>query len=103
MYHYIKENELYKLIDDETKEVLYEGKEVSICFDSEFGTLLRHGSPELVHNYYDRTITSYNNSGLADIAAVITLIASDKWNVDDLNKCIDITGYLCRMFPRRVS
>lgn len=94
MYHYIKDGDIYKLIDDDFDVVVCEGHEVAVMFDKACGTLLKHGDPELVILYFNKTINTYAQSeNCADIMADLVVLVSNEWDVEILNKCLSITGY----------
>jgi len=96
------------------KEVLYRGQEVAIGFtydpDEERAiqyTTHRHGSPETVEEWAEKTRFALHKSrfGRAAIAegenaaAILRsmqphTISSDQWDIDDLNAIISTTGYL---------
>lgn len=96
------------------KDIMWKGPEVAIGFtydpDSDRAiqyTTHRHGSPETVDKWAEKNRFALHRSrfnhdaevGGENAAAVLRSmmphsIASDQWDVADLNRIIDTTGYL---------
>lgn len=122
--HYKKDGEDFVLIhemygsvedwkDDRPTE-LYRGKEVAIGFtydpDADRGiqfTTHRHGSPETVEDWANKTRFALHRSRFTrearekgETAAAILrsmmphIISTDQWDIEDLNRIISTTGYL---------
>ena len=85
----------YFLTDAETGEVLREMDEVAIAFtiSDAMWTLHKHGSTELVQRWHDRTVKKLRDAGFDDLADEMAMI-SGKFPVEELNRCIDTTGYI---------
>lgn len=96
VYHYRKVGDLYQLVDDETHEVLAEGPKIAIAFDLESFTLHKHGMADKVERWYTETRQKWYDAGLYPEAAALVLITSSEWDVLDLEKILDITGYIKR-------
>ena len=90
---------------DRHEEILYRGKEVAIGFtydpEQDKGiqfTTHRHGSPETVQQWVERTNHAIQRSRFLrqplGLWARPHTIASDQWDVEDLNRIISTTGYL---------
>jgi hypothetical protein len=101
MYHYEKNEDGYSLINSEKSTPVYKKpiKEVAIVFstslDDGFHTLHKHGNPELVQKWYNKTHESYIKSGFNDLADSLVFIQGE-FDVDQLNRVLDTTGYLPR-------
>lgn len=101
MYHYELRNGSYYLLGDEINrltndhEILSMSDEVAICFSMDNGMtcLHKHGSPEKVNKWYEETRKKYIAHGLRHEADSL-LIISGKFPVEELNKMLDITGYI---------
>lgn len=112
---YSKSTEGFALIEKEydgsgTCRVLdiHQVPEVAIAFsydpDEERGNqcvLHKHGRPELVDAWAERTRKAYIQAGFLDIARSIHVISSDKWDVEELNKCLEITDYISTMLEKQ--
>jgi len=96
MYHYNKSGNNFQLVTDEGK-VVWEGPEVAICFDKRDGTMYRHGNPTIVNEVFNSATSTYVARGVCDIAESLVVVTSAAWGLELLNRCINITGYLCRM------
>lgn len=87
--------------------VLHEGEtpigpvldEISLCFDRESGTLHKHGSPELVDGWYQKTQAKFRKAGFDDMAASIVVVTG-RFELAELNKCLSTSGYVARLYER---
>jgi hypothetical protein len=61
--------------------------------------LHKHGSPEQVQKWLERNREKYMAAGLIDEANSLAMI-SGKFPVEELNKCLDCTGYLDSMLKK---
>lgn len=59
--------------------------------------LHKHGSVEHVLAHYDRMRNAYKAAGFAKEAMELKIFRSDRIPVDELNKCLEITGYVGQM------
>lgn len=97
-YEFNEKTEEYEYFDD-SGELILSTEEISIMFDKSCGTLLKHGNPVLVQRYYDKTCTQYrkhNFQGIIDDLVIIT----GKFDLEELNKIIGITGYISRFHEK---
>lgn len=92
-YHYRLIEGSYFLYDGDT--LLTGQDEVAICFshDGDLYTLHKHGDPKWVNKWAEDTKKKYLDNGLADLAGELTVI-SGKFPIEELNKMLDITGYI---------
>lgn len=82
--------------------------EVAILFDRECGTLLKHGRPELVEAYRDQALQKVGaavESGATDLAGADLLnsgwtLITGKFPVEELNRCLDTSGYVLRLYQQ---
>lgn len=99
---------------EDAKDILFRGREVAIGFSYDPDqakqiqyTTHRHGSPETVNKWAKRTREALLKSEIGqrarergETAAAILRsmlphsISSDQWDIDDLNRIINTTGYL---------
>ena len=75
---------------------------VAIAFDVRTGELHEHGSPSRIHSWALNTRRRLRSSGALDRANDIVVV-SGPLPVDEINKCLQITGYCGRMFRRLSS
>lgn len=95
----------YRLIDE--KYVLHdEGAPigtplelVAIALDKDSGTLHKHGSPEYVEKWCKAARTKFRTHGYHDMAAQLVVI-SGRFPLEDLNRCLSITGYAGKFYGR---
>lgn len=76
--------------------------EVAIAFDLESGTLHKHGSPEMVRAWCKKSSDKLIQAGFPEMAGDLVVIAG-RFPVEELNKCLSITGYVRRMYDRASS
>ena len=72
---------------------------VAIAFEASTGALREHGSPNRIHSWANNTRRRLRASGALDKANDIVVV-SGPLPVDEINKCLQITGYCQRMFSR---
>lgn len=89
---YIYKNDKYSLISADEDIIINEIDEVAIAFskDEEIWTLHKHGRKEYIEEWFGRIIKIYRD---ADIANNMVMI-SGKFPVEELNRCLDIAGYV---------
>jgi len=93
MFEYIKdENGNYRLIDEDNVVLEQPMQEVAIGFNKT-GADLRHGSTEAVQSWFDSTVEAYKNKGFNEMANEYRIV-SGKFDLEQLNKLMSITGYL---------
>lgn len=68
--------------------------EVAVCFDSEDGTLHKHGKAEMVQAWADETRRKFTEMGFDEMARALTVISFPVTpeTVAELNACSEITG-----------
>ena len=72
---------------------------VAIAFDASTGVLHEHGSPLRIHSWATTARRRLRAAGSLESANDIVVV-SGPLPVDEINKCIQITGYCRRMFTR---
>ena len=72
---------------------------VAIAFDVRTGELHQHGTPARIHSWAMGARRRLRAAGALEIANDIVVV-SGPLPVDELNKCLSITGYCRRMFHR---
>lgn len=75
---------------------------VAIAFDVRTGKLHEHGHPSRIHSWASNTRRRLRASGDYDRANDIVVV-SGPLPVDEINKCLRITGYCRNMFDRLAS
>ena len=83
----------------EGRHVCDGSQEVAVAFDSEDGTLLKHGSHSRVQEWADKTRKTFVEGGFPDLAATITVISFpvSPETVDELNACAATTGRVLKL------
>jgi hypothetical protein len=72
---------------------------VAIAFDLYTGEVHQHGSPTRIQSWAANTRRRLRAAGAQDVANDIVVV-SGPLPVDELNKCLWISGYVRRMFKR---
>jgi hypothetical protein len=72
---------------------------VAIAFDVRTGELHEHGSPMRIHSWAAGARRKLRAAGALDSANDIVVI-SGPLPVDEINKCLQISGYCRRLFSR---
>ena len=67
----------------ENGNVTFETPTISILYDEETGTILKHGTPSLVNSWYE---------DVCHIFPSWKMIESSQWNVEELNHVLNCTG-----------
>lgn len=96
MLQYHKEAEKYQLKNDGRPE----GQplsEVAIAFDAKTGVLHKHGHIQYVSNWVAKTTASLRASGWDNLADDLVVIEG-KFPVEELNKCLGISGYVADLY-----
>lgn len=94
-YRYERRGKEYAFLEDD--EVLFTAPEVAIAFDREDWVLLKHGSPERVEQWLLDARRAYRSAGYPEMAESLGMVSSSQWDVEELNRCIDNSGYLRRV------
>ena len=101
IYYSKNQFDLYVLHYGDNEQII--GEEVAIAFDDpgndDMMTLLKHGTKENVSAYLDKVIPRYREAGLPEMADQLKMI-SGKFDVEELNRVIDTTGYLKRFMQK---
>jgi len=99
---YQKVGDVYVLRDDGGR-VLGRYPEVAISYSIEPdnpddfpvpGTLHRHGDPEVVARWMEDTVRVYREEGFYSECNSLRRFKSGKWDLEELNKILNITGYV---------
>ena len=72
---------------------------VAIAFDLRTGELHEHGTPTRIHSWATGARRRLRAAGAQDSANDIVVV-SGPLPVDEINKCLQISGYCSRMFTR---
>lgn len=72
---------------------------VAIAFDARTGQLHEHGSPPRIHSWASTARRRLRAAGALDRANDIVVV-SGPLPVDEINKCLRISGYCRRMLTR---
>ena len=82
---------------------LYRTKILAFCFDSECGTLLKHGDYDRINNYSKTMRAKLVKSGFIEFASRITVICSDQWDIDVINKFIECSGFILKWYNQSMA
>lgn len=72
---------------------------VAIAFDASTGVLHEHGNPARIHSWATTARRRLRAAGSLDSANDIVVV-SGPLPVDEINKCLRVTGYCRRMFTQ---
>ena len=72
-------------------------EDVAIAFDVRTGIVQEHGSPTRIHSWALNTRRRLRSSGAPDKANDIVVV-SGPLPVDEINKCLRISGYCRRLY-----
>lgn len=88
----------------------YVVKKPAIClsYHPELGpikaTLLKFGDAARIKAYFEKTHKLYQDAGLQQEAdGLVYMDFEDSFDVNELNKCIEITGYVALLYERSIS
>ncbi|KKM89180.1 hypothetical protein LCGC14_1251180 [marine sediment metagenome] len=104
MFRYRMEGTEYALVD-EHDQIHWAGEEIAVaftyCLDEQGmeGTLHKHGSPEKANAWAEKTRKKFVDAGHLDMANEIVVV-SGKISLEDLNKIIEISGYVGIWYKR---
>lgn len=104
MYEYQLIDGMYCLFQENGERVngIKPISEVAILFDKQDNTLIRYGCPELVHENHKKIrdkLYATKNPVMQDMADDM-VVMSGKFPVEELNKCINISGYAGKMHEK---
>lgn len=69
-------------------ELLFSTTEPAIAFDQECYVLHKHGDSVKIFDWYSKSKAIFLQAGIH-----ISVIASAKWDLEELNRCINSSGY----------
>lgn len=100
MYYYEKHDGIFVLMHSDREPYII-GPVVAIAFSQSSGTffyglhtvMLKHGKPESIEQWFQTASKAYHEAGFQKEADELRILYFDG-DVEDLNKIIDITGYL---------
>lgn len=72
---------------------------IALAFDASTGVLHEHGSPTRIHSWATTARRRLRAAGALDSANDIVVV-SGPLPVDEINKCLRISGYCRRLFTR---
>lgn len=75
---------------------------IALAFDASTGVLHEHGSPSRIHSWATTARRRLRAAGALDRANDIVVV-SGPLPVDEINKCLRISGYCRRMLTRLVT
>lgn len=98
----------YKLVDG--KYVLHKGDKpyldpmttVAIAFDTDGGTLLKHGEPRLVKKWSEEVVTALRKSSHPELANTLVVV-DGRFTLEDLDKVLNITGYMGIFYKKMLA
>lgn len=93
---------LYEIDDKGSEKVLSGFADLGFCFDKD-GVLLKYGEADKVEAYYKEVRELYNTNGFTDMANDLVFVSSDKWPVEEIDKFINITGYIGLWYKREME
>jgi hypothetical protein len=98
MYEYQKDEDgNYFLVRDQEDRHFIGGK-VAIAFDKHDGVVLKHGRPELVNAWAEKTCKRAFKIMPELPESIVVLEGS--FEIEELNKIISIVGYILRFFHK---
>lgn len=104
MLHYRMEGTEYALVDEDDC-IHWAGEEVAVaftyCLDDQGmeGILHKQGNPEKVNDWAEKTRKKLADAGHLDMANEIVVV-SGRIPLEDLNKMIEISGYIGIWYKR---
>jgi hypothetical protein len=88
---YTSEYGSYYLRDDRGR-ILWMGQSIAVLIDTDTMTLLKHGDEAVVSDYVQVSRERAQDGGFADLTRSWTFVASEKWDLDLLNRCLSHAG-----------
>lgn len=74
----------------------------AILFDRDSGTLHKHGDYKIIRKIAAEMRAKYARVGAHDMAKDLVIFASRTFPIDELNKCLSVSGY-CKLMFERIS
>ena len=104
--NYKREGKMFYLCRGDA--ILDSMEEVAIGYEEnmETGAMLhKHGSKERIEKWMKKFVQKLNKDGgiLAEIADNIKMISSSEWDLEELNKILNITGYIGIFLKKNAS
>ncbi len=104
---YVREGDEYVLLEVEAESTPPSGagqeilrcKSLAIGFDRVSGTLHKHGEHERVESWVSNARKKFRDAGFPEMADALVVLSGDL-PLDEVNKCLAITGYCARMFEK---
>ena len=81
----------------EEGDALFSSPEIALAFDRDDWALLKHGPPGRVERWLLEARRAYRSVGYPEMAEGLGMVSSDRWDVEELNRCIDNSGYIQRV------
>lgn len=96
---YTLENDTLYFVDSHGDRRVMPENAVSIFFDAEDGTLLKHGTPSAVTTYSETVRSAFAKVFDASFLTLMTFSAANinQAVVEEINKCLSISGYAKRL------
>lgn len=76
--------------------------ELSLAIDKREGTLHKHGVPNLVASWYQRTTQTLRAGGCEDFADDLVIVTG-RFPLEEVNKCLSIAGYAGIFYKRLLA
>ena len=98
---YEKKHGTYYLMDGD--RIVHAGDSIAaaFCTDSDgVVTLHKLGPVDSTKEWADKARKAWQSSGLADISGEISVLESDKWDVEDLNNILVNSSYMSVLLSR---
>lgn len=92
MFHYEKSGSKYQMMCD--RELIAEMDEVAVAYDLQTFTMHKHGCPELVTAWVETARQAFVTADMFEMAEDLAMIVSDDWDLEDLNRIVNNTGFL---------
>lgn len=81
-------------------EIYWQGEEIAVMIDVENAVIHRHGDPAVVNAAHKKLVDSFNATGFGDLAKAIVVVTSCDWDVDELNKALQTSGYIMKVLEK---
>lgn len=104
MIRYARETSRYLQVN-ESGQTVAAFEEVALVYqdDGETVFLRKHGEASDVQKWYDKERAKLEGSGMSEFARSIKILRSTKLPFEELNKCIEDSGYVGRMVQKFAS
>lgn len=100
-YAYILNGDRYVLTDD-GEPVGPPMDQVAIAFSRDDGVLHKHGSITVVSAWAAKARQRLNAAGLNEMSEGI-IVLSGRYPLEELNRCLDTSGYVGRFYERLLA